>query len=91
MIDSGPTGTVRYRAWNKPRFLPDRPDLEVAAGTVGVTGTGPCARTVWKFAKDDAEFAVSTLGCTSGSEPQGATGWLEVWVHGKRHDRWWCY
>jgi hypothetical protein len=91
VIDSDGSGKVRYRAWNKPRFLADPPDMEVAAGTKSFEGTGPCAHAIWRFRKGNTEFVVSELGCAGGAVPTGATGDLEVSIDGRLQQRWWCW
>jgi len=91
VIDSIAGGTLRYRAWNKPRSLTAKPDMEIASGAQDTEGTGPCAHGIWTFKKGSAEYTVSTLGCTEGSPPPGVTGDLEVSIGGKPEHRWWCY
>jgi hypothetical protein len=91
VIDSDANGTVRYRAWDKPRPVTAEPNMEIALGSKDVEGTGPCAHSIWKFRTHKTEFTVSELGCTDGSEPERAKGELTVVVAGKWRGKWWCY
>jgi len=87
------SGTVRYRAWNKPRPLSDTPDLEIPTGKQGFEGTGPCAYPVWTFSRGGTEYSVRGLGGCSGdsNQPEGARGMLEVTAAGRSLARSWCY
>lgn len=92
IIDANKDGTVRYRAWNKPRSISDKPDIEVPSGTERVEGTDPCTHAMWTFRHSNTEFVVSELGCNEvNSVPAGATGEHVVSVDGKQEQRWWCY
>jgi hypothetical protein len=91
VIDSDASGKVRYRAWNKPRFLTDHPDMEATAGTKSLEGTDACTQAIWSFRKGNTEFVVRELGCTDGAEPAGTTGELAVLVDGRPQQRWWCW
>ena len=90
VIDTNSSGRLRYRAWNQPRAVTDKPDTEIEPGIESGEGTGGCARRIWKFKKGAIEFNVAETGCTDGSEPKGTTGELEVLSEGQVEQRWWC-
>jgi hypothetical protein len=92
IVDNGADGAPRYRAWNKPHSLTDRPDLEIAKGTEQSEGTGPCRHSIWTFTAGATSYVVQELGCQGDSDepPKGATGKLEVGVSGKTQASWWC-
>ena len=91
VVDSDLARKARYRAWNKPRSVTEKPDLEIASGTTRVEGTGLCGHSIWTFRKANTEFSINELGYTDASEPTGARGELEVSVAGKLEHRAWCY
>ncbi len=88
-------GTLRYRSWNKPRFVTGQPDLEITGGKGTVEGTNVCAVSVYTFGSGTAVYSVvGGLGCFGDSEPgppKDATGRLEVTVAGKPQVDSWCY
>lgn len=90
VIDTNSLGRLRYRSWNQPRAVTDKPDLEIVPGTESGEGSGGCARRIWKFQKGATEFNVGELGCTDGSEPKGTTGELEVLSGDQVQQRSWC-
>lgn len=90
VIDTNSSGLLRYRAWNHPRAVTDKPDTEIAPGTESGEGTGGCARRIWKFKKGATGFNIGELGCTDGSEPKGTTGELEVLLGDQVQQRSWC-
>lgn len=93
VIDADTTGKVRYRSWNRPRALTDKPDLELPSGTSDFMGRGACAYRIWSFRSGVTEYTVEELGCfpNSNRPPTGATGELSVAIGGVRKSVWWCY
>jgi hypothetical protein len=91
IVDVSKAGDIRYRSWNKPRSVTEKPDMVVAAGNTDVEGTSPCTHSIWTFKRGDATFVVSELGCTEGKPPAGAIGTLEVLLDGKQGMEGWCY
>ena len=91
IVDVGKTGDLRYRSWNKPRSVKEKPDMVVAAGRTDVEGTAPCTHSIWTFKRGSTTFVVSELGCTEGKPPDGATGSLEVLADGQQRMESWCY
>jgi len=81
---------VRYRAWNKPHFPPDPPDME-AAGSWDTRGMGPCEVFSWTFVKGKTTYLLEEMECTQGDEPADAKAELEVSIGGKLERVWWCY
>ncbi len=92
VIDTDTDNKPRYRAWNKPRPLSEKPDVEISMGSADMQGTGPCAHSVWTFMKGATKYTVEEIGCVPESdEAKDATGTLEVSVGGKQVALWWCY
>jgi hypothetical protein len=96
IVDIGADGSPRYRAWNKPRALTEKPDLELPEGRIDSEGTGPCNYAWWKFTSGTTEIVASTLGCYDESDhpPKGAQGSLDVSTYDgskKHNEHLWCY
>ena len=93
MIDTAAGGALRYRAWNKPRFVTEVPDLEIQKGKQAFDGTGQCSVPVYMFKNGTATYEVrGGTGCAVNPEPpQNATGELEVILGGKPVAHSWCY
>ena len=64
--------------------------MEIDNGSETFEGTGICDHSIWTFKKGDTRFDVSELGCTDGSEPQGAIGELDITIRGKLRQTLWC-
>lgn len=91
-IEDLTNGKYRYRSWNKPKELGERPDVEISDGTFHFEGTGICSVGVYSFGKGNVEYTVGQgLGCTDGTEPKEATGDLHVTVAGKTVTETWCF
>lgn len=95
VVETLTSGILRYRSWNKPRFVAGPPDLEILGGEGTVEGTDLCAVSVYTFKNGAAVYRVDgALGCFGDSEPgppKAATGRLEVTVAGKPQVDSWCY
>jgi hypothetical protein len=89
IVDLGADGSPHYRAWNIPRPISDKPDLEIAKGVERVEGTGACGHAIWTFVSGKAKFVISEIGCFGDSPPQGARGQLQVFANGEFSR--WCY
>jgi len=91
IIDATNNGTLRYRDWDTPHSLLDKPDIEIATGEEQLEGTGSCAHRVWIFTNGLAKYSTSELGCYDDPEPPpGTAGELEVSMKDKPDARWWC-
>ena len=90
IVSTTSSGEYLYRAWNKPKHITQKPDMEIIGGTEVVEGTGPCRYAAWSFAKGNVQYVVSTLGCTEAMPPAGATGSLAVYIDGELRKSWWC-
>lgn len=90
VVDTERSGGLRYRAWNQPRELTNKPDIEIITGTGSLEGSGVCTHAIWTFKKGTSQFTVSELGCTDGSEPAGTSGELVVSIDGDVQQRSWC-
>ncbi len=87
-----PTSTgLRYRAWNTPRSLAEKPDLEIAKGKENLEGTGPCVHAIWQFSSGSAEFTVEEAGACDTDIPSDAVGRLVVSRPEKESLEWWCH
>jgi hypothetical protein len=91
VVDIGKDETPRYRAWNTPHMLMQKPDTELSAGRKEVEGTGACTHSVWSFTAGE-KITIKELGCfpDSNEPPAGATGQLSIST-GQKHDSWWCF
>lgn len=91
-VDHLADGTFRYRAWERPRSIMDDPDVELLDGTSHREGTGGCGHRLWSFKEGDTEITLSTLGCSSDSNPppEGARGRLSISKAGNT-DVSWCF
>ena len=69
VVDTDSSGNVRYRVWNKPQSVTDKPDVEIMPGSNVLEGRGPCAYPIWTFEKGDTRFNVEGRGCSPDSSP----------------------
>jgi hypothetical protein len=93
IVDRGANDLPRYRAWNKPRSLTEKPDMEIPQGKWHSEGSGPCSYSLWTFTSGAATFTVGEIAtCYEESHPPpvGAKGTLEVSITGKPDVSWWC-
>jgi hypothetical protein len=74
LIDSVGHETTRYRAWNQPRNLFERPDLVLEGGEAESVGTGPCRHWQWNFENGNTSYSVGPLGCVNHETPDWAVG-----------------
>jgi len=89
LIDHIASADLRYRVWNRPRALAEKPDLEIAAGKKDVEGTGPCAHAIWTFTNGATTYSIDETGCAPSTE--GVKGRLTVSTGGKQQAQWPCY
>lgn len=91
-VDRMEDGTLRYRAWERPRSILDAPDVETMNGTTDVQGTGVCANSVWTFQDGASEYVLSGVGCWADSNPppDGARGRLTITRNGETELSW-CF
>lgn len=91
-VDTMQGGTIRYRAWKKPKTPTESPNLELKNGVMSWEGTNVCSVPVWKFKNGSTTYSVyGRLGCTDGSEPKDVTGRLEISIGGNDTPAQWCY
>jgi hypothetical protein len=91
VIDQDVDGSPRYRAWNKPHPLNQKPDVEIRRGTEETAGTDPCVNTTWTFKRGTVEYSVSdSAACTDGKPPPAASGFIVVEIDSQFADRYWC-
>lgn len=80
----------RYRVWNLPRSLTEKPDLELT-GTRNFEGTSPCTHRIWQFKNANAEYELSEPGCGPDPPPKNAAAELIVSVDGETKVQSWCF
>jgi hypothetical protein len=93
IVDIGTDGEPRYRVWDKPHILTEKPDLELSDGRVDCEGTNPCTYCYWTFANETAEYVISQQSkCYEDTHPppKGAKGTVDVSVSGKESSSW-CF
>jgi hypothetical protein len=93
IVDTEASGAPHYRAWNKPRSLTEKPDLEISKGKKDYEGSGRCAQIIWTFTSGVTKFVVEGPGgcCEDSHQPPADTrGRLEVSTAGKPAVSWWC-
>jgi hypothetical protein len=88
--EQGEDPKPRYRVWNRPKALNEKPDLEITEGTATWEGSGVCASQVWKFPAGKSTIEVSGLACGPGDEPDGAIGMLTV-TTGESVQSYYCF
>lgn len=76
----------RYRSWNLPRALTEKPDLEMT-GVSSYEGTGACSHPVHTFERGDTRIVVSEGGCREDDWPEND---VVVEVKGKLAGEWGC-
>lgn len=76
----------RYRSWNLPRALTEKPDLEMS-GVSSYEGTGECRHPVHTFERGDTRIVVSAGGCREDEWPEND---VVVEVKGKVAGEWGC-
>ncbi len=91
IVDHGPDENFRYRAWNKPKLLLDKPDLEISNGKETHEGTGPCVHAIWLFKSGSTEFKLEESGPCDPDVPHGTNGRLVVSAPGKPDVEWRCH
>lgn len=93
VIDDEDNKHYRYRAWRGSRALDEKPDMEIATGTLGSEGSGLCAYDIWKFKTGDTEFDVMGMGCGGDNpdEPKDASGQLQVLIKDELKQSEWCH
>lgn len=82
--------TWRYRVWNLPRGLNEKPDLELI-GTRDFEGTSPCTHRIWRFKNGKTEYELSEPGCGQDEPPKNAVASLDVRIDGKEQLNDWCF
>lgn len=90
IVDHDKEGKLRYRSWNKPRSLIEKPDFEISGGKQHFEGTGPCVHAIWQFNGGSTNFSVTQVGGCFPDAPKDAIGLLEVSVTGKETIGWLC-
>lgn len=89
IVDVGPDGEPRYRAWELQHPLTLRPDTELLHGKASIEGTGACAYSAWSFKDGDKRLSLEDVEChpLGEEQPPTATGAQFVRPTGTRS---WC-
>jgi hypothetical protein len=80
----------RYRVWNLPRGVTEKPDLELI-GTRDIEGTSPCTHRIWRFKNKNAAYELSDPGCGQDEPPKNAVAELTVSINGESKLDSWCF
>ena len=93
IVDTLDRLSFHYRAWNKPRAIAEKPDLELTKGTFEFQGTGVCSYGLMTFTNANTNYILQKgLGCLGGNDvPAEAIGQLEVTSRDKTLSTAWCY
>lgn len=64
-IDSTDNNSYRYRSWNKPKAISEKPDVELIDQRAWrPQGTGVCSYTAWDFSRGNVNYLVfEPSGC----------------------------
>jgi len=81
---------ARYRAWNLPRGLEEKPDIELV-GSRHFEGSGTCGHRVWQFKNANAEYVLSQPGCGQDPPPERALADLQVLLDNRSQFVAWCF
>jgi len=87
------SGSVfRYRSWNLPKTVIDKPDMEIFQEKVlSREGSGACKHSQYTFNTGNAQFIIdNNLGCTETDPPKNAVGSLWIFVNGDMKNHYWC-
>ena len=94
VISEPSKGTYRYRSWNKPKAISDKPDMDLKSTSLETSGS--CQR-YYKFKTGKVEFEVTNQwSCMEkgGNPPagaEGATGDVYVRIGGELKSHFYCY
>ncbi len=92
LIDTQSAELYRYRAWNLPKNINSKPDIEVMNGQMQLEGTGVCGSRYFTFKTGNVEFNIDdNVACDETHPPKGAVGELEVVVSGKEKNHYYCF
>lgn len=91
LVDAAPKADRwRYRVWNLPRSVNEKPDLELI-GTRDIEGTSPCTHRIWRFKNANAQYELSEPGCGQDEPPKNAVAQLVVSIGGESKLESWCF
>ncbi|WP_143136761.1 hypothetical protein [Burkholderia ubonensis] len=93
IVDQISQNKHRYRAWNRPKNIQEKPDLELTSGTSGAMGSGACDIEIYPFKKGTLEINVNKgVSCSeSASEvPENLIGALYVSIKGDIKSHHYC-
>ncbi|MBI2571112.1 MAG: hypothetical protein HYV63_29250 [Candidatus Schekmanbacteria bacterium] len=83
---------IRFRAWDKPHFPPDPPDMQISEGVWDIRGTGRCSAQVFSFIQGQTRYELSEIGCSSGEDvPGDRTGKIEIYLGDQPQAHAWCF
>ena len=83
--------SYRYKSWNLPKLLSDKPDMEVNKGTFDYEGTGFCRSRIWKFTKGSVQFVIDDgTNCVETEPPVGTVAYVSVLINGVQRSLYFC-
>ena len=81
----------RYRSWNKPKTMQEKPDMDLKSNDASVVGTGPCRHNEYNFKTGKVVFSIDDdLQCVEGKPPQNAIGNLNVYINDELKSHYFC-
>ena len=91
LVDKIADESYRYRAWNLPKKITDKPDVEIKNGKMGYEGTGVCGAHVFQFSSGKVEYVlIDSATCGPSETPENASGSLNVKINGEEKALYWC-
>jgi len=81
IIDYLPNKSYRYRSWNKPKSVNEKPNMELSdPKAYEPQGHGICGYDMWVFTTGDTKFRIDGAGgCGESTEP--SKGYLQVLIN----------
>jgi hypothetical protein len=81
----------RYRSWNLPKTVTDKPDMEILQeGELSALGSGVCRHNEFTFNTGNAKITIDDSTCTEADAPKNVVGSLWIYVNGVYKNDYWC-
>lgn len=74
---------LRFRAWNKPKALTDKPDLLANDGEDSYEGTGFCTYKIWNFSSGQMSLSLAESSACGPDDVSDKNSTLELSLPGK--------
>jgi len=90
-IDKIGVDTYKYRSWNNPKTVNEKPDMELSTKDVSVVGTGACRHNEYRFKTGKVEYLLDDdTKCLEGKPPAKITGNLSILLDDKLKNHFYC-